>query len=241
MFKSDSGIRIPVTLFEVPYKMYLSPIMPQEGEGTTFTFSHDNEEVPLLELKNEEDNAVVEVFEIWNNHLGYKKDFFQDSVSPPSFKILGFANEDKEHAGEEAANISDNGVAFLPDPTQNHREYLALLSRLGYHVQDDGVVTRDYRRDIKSDYFNISGLGVSTYLKYDHPDPKENNNDGTYNNYSIVGWKQDIKLGCDNYVEIVTRAVDANSGLKILVVQISERQLKNNISFLKKNTTHISQ
>lgn len=233
LFKSDTGVRIPVTLFEVPYKMYLSPIMPQTGEGTLFTFSHDNEEVPLLELKNEEDGSLVEIFEIWNNNLGYKKDIFQNSISPPSFKILGFANADREPTNEAETDISDHAVPLLPDPNQNHREHLALLSRLGYKVQGD-VVTRDYRRDIKSDYFNISGLGVSTYLKYDHPDPKENNADGTQNNYSIVGWKQDIKLGCDNYVEIVTRAVDANSGLKILVVEISERQIKNNISFLKK-------
>nr|MBK9651820.1 hypothetical protein [Bacteroidota bacterium] len=106
----------------------------------------------------------------------------------------------------------DKDVFLLPDPNNYDRSNLAQLTNI-----------KEFNRDVSSNYFNLSSLGVSTFLEYFNLDEKK---------FKVVGWKQDIKLGRDNYVELTEKAIDSRSTLKLLLSDISERRIEKGKSVL---------
>jgi hypothetical protein len=217
LLKSDGEkkIPVPVTLFELPYKMYLSPIAPyiEKEDKPRLTFAKHNTQLKMISSQFETENGYpgkVDVFELWNNDVVYKqKQKFGYKFYPPSFKILGYAN-------------NDNNTELLPK--EGDRKNLMHLTQLGV---GENHISRDFDRDVKSQYFNISSLGSSISLEYKNNTPLD---------YKIYCWKQEIKLGRDNLVNIDTRAIDSFSGLKIIITEVSERVIKNGICFLNKRS-----
>lgn len=202
--------RVPVTLIEAPYKMYLTPVVHQgplyENAHNHFNFTGDNRGSVLWKDKGEKNK----LHEIWNSGIEFsiENDFEGHYSKAPSFKVIAF---EETNPGVDKASHEQY---LLPSPHEEFKD----RSRLAKLTNLPG-----YGRNVNSQYFNLSTLGVSTFLNYENFDDQ---------NTALVAWKQDIKLGRDNYVEIVELGVCARTGLKVLVSRIAERRLDNGVSYL---------
>lgn len=204
---AKDGINWPLTTFEIPYKLFLSPIAKPLGSNETRIFGEHvfigkNKADNLLSDNFREDGRQLQVYKPWSNELVFKT--FDNQVFSPRFKAVHYLCPDP---GDK-----DNNIELLPAPV--HREEILELTM-------DPLPDRD----IKSEMFLISATGVTTNLLYKNDFPKA---------YSTVAWEQRIAEGRDNYVSITFRAVDVFTGLKLKVSIVAERAYDFGISYLPK-------
>lgn len=196
----------PISKFELPYKLYLSPIAsPYFGEvdpGRSQELARNSGDHIFLFNNNDQffelENNELTIIRPWGNEMVFET--LENEQSPPRFKALTWTGQDND------------SEPLLPEP--DHRRQLTNLTMIPNHD-----------RDILSRYFKISAYGGSTYLKYKNNNPLKE---------SIVGWEQDTKYARDNYVSITVRAVDVFTGLKLLISVVAERLYKHGVSFLQK-------
>jgi hypothetical protein len=191
---------IPVTFFEAPYKMLLSPRHPesliipsplQAGDIFRHQFGSNAQRI-YFQYRLPDRQLIVSA--LWQNKLQYhisQPAQKKDVVQSPNMKVVGYLS-------------TDDGFHVLPDPSD--RKPLAQLISLN-----------DPPRDITTDFFQVSSLGISTFYHY------FNLNSCTT---SRVGWNQEIALGRDNYVEVIVKAICIRSGLKVIVSKIAERRIE---------------
>lgn len=215
---SINGMEVPVTLLEVPFKMFLSPVQPihrsDRDTDYRFQFARNNDLFSYYKIENGSVRQTLS--ELWNNYLLFRTSSKEKGVSdaPPTFKILAYEELTQKERNDARTSLPPDykQPMLLPNPLDSHRSNLAKLSNF------DGE-----GRDIQSTHFNVSSLGATTYLNYFNLDERQ---------FVIVGWKQDIKLGRDNYVEITDKGIDTRTSLKLLISEISERRIEGGKSFL---------
>lgn len=197
--------------FEVPYKMFLSPISePKQGykferQIGKFSFS-SNINLNLLE-HSKKGSSFYSLNNIWENQLKFQS--INGNSYPPRFKIVDY--ESQKAIDNDVKHEDESHIKLLPYPS--HRKELNELTMLPYS-----------KRDVVSNFFKISALGTSTKLKYKNEQPIENT--------TIVSWEQHIKYARDNYVSVTLRAIDVFTGLKLLISTVAERKFKEGKSFL---------
>jgi len=225
-FFFDAGpVKLPVTLFEVPYRLFLSPISrmtPRSQRGDYhlgYVFKNNNSLVQLF--YKQEGDAKYWMTLPWENELQYAvqspNGITKDS---PNFKAIAYAPSNDKR---------DKRLI----PEEWHRKDIIEHSLLDFDSES---------RDIKSSQFKFSALGATTFLHYKNLYPKFKR--------SFVEWKQDIKNGRDNFVELVQIGVDIRSGKKVLVSEIGERVIHNgkslwikryHLKFLEKDKTYTNE
>ena len=178
---------IPITTFELPYKLYLTPFQDK------FIFGSN---------KMREKGKTVELW--WNQiQSPLRKSNF------PSFKVIGYENNNGNYIGSEK---------YLP--TEGDREKLTKqFLKPRTDKPEDEAETLDFR---------ITPLGAITKIRYNQDDK----------NYEvaespIIEWKQDINLGRDNYVKVVTLGVIMPFGFKCKHIRIGERKIREGVSFVE--------
>ncbi|MCD8740780.1 hypothetical protein LT679_09230 [Mucilaginibacter roseus] len=204
---SQASSHQPITTFDVPFRMSLSPIANPLTGNTQFTRTlgehvfTENNLLKLHYLCTCKSRQEVKIVSPWENSLVFRT--IDNELAPPRFKVVRAV----------CPQTADRGVELLPAPV-NREELKELTMR------------KEYDRDVTADYFKIAALGATAYLKYKNDDPTLK--------FSIVGWQQKIKYARDNYVSVTFRAVDVFTGLKLLISIIAEREFKFGISFLPK-------
>jgi hypothetical protein len=208
-FFFDAGItRLPVTLFEVPYQLFLTPtnrILPRSRgdyhEG--YIFEHNN--VPICYFSNQKGTETITLSQAWENKLIYHIKGKNASISlSPNFKAVAFG-------------LRDGELPLLPSPLQRIKI-----------VEHSLAEFKDESRDIMSKEFKIGAFGVTSNSCYKNMSP--------LNNSSFFAYKHRIKNGRDNYVEILEVGVDIRSGKKVLVAEIGQRvHHKGNSKWVKRN------
>lgn len=208
------AVKWPLTKFELPYKMYLTPIGRPLHDNNDYhrilgeySFIHPN----TRREEFSDSKAGVTIVKPWQNELGFIDD--NNVVSPPRFKVAHWENQ--------SDTDGDTCTELLPAPI--HREELYNLTML-----------QDFDRDVVTEFLKVGALGGSTFLKYSHHEPTVELADGSKLQYTTVGWEQDVKLARDNYVSITFRAVDVFTGIKLLVSIVSQRRYLHGVSFLEK-------
>ena len=194
----------PLTTFEVPYKLFLSPIAhPNQKNERIFgehIFKKDNKIISLLPDHFQEKNKNIQVYKPWSNELIFKT--LDNTELTPRFKAVHFecqdANDPVELLPAPIHRFDLRGLTMMPEPT----------------------------RDVQSEMFLISSTGASTSLHYKNDDPTKD--------YSVVAWDQKIIEGRDNYVSITFRAIDVFTGIKLNVSIIAERTYAEGVSYLPK-------
>lgn len=143
LFKNVKGELIPLSTFEVPYKMMLSPI--NDTKDGRYNFD-SNEFLSLYNKKG------VHICEVWHNNLKYN--LVTGEKTNPRFKIVNYLNASVKD------NDKNNGfiVDLLPSP----------MNRMDLH---NLTLYPEKERDVTSKQFEISALGASASLQYSHPDP----------------------------------------------------------------------
>lgn len=184
-FPFQKNSNIPVTTFELPYKLYLTPFPDQ------FIFSSNN--------LREKGNTV----ELWWNQIKSS----QRKSGHPSFKVIGYEANNGDYSGSEK---------YLP--TEADRALLA--TQFLRNGEEHEAETLD---------FKITPLGAITKIRYNEK-PDHN---GNYPVGDIIEWKQDVNLGRDNYVKIVTLGVIMPFGHKCKHIRIGERKIKDGVSFVE--------
>ena len=181
------NVNVPITTFELPYKLYLTPFQDK------FIFGSN---------KIKEKGSTVELW--WNQiQSPLRKNNY------PSFKVIGYENNNADYTGSEK---------YLP--TEGDREKLTkqfLKPRID--KPEDEAETLDFR---------ITPLGAITKIRYNQDDK----------NYEvaespIIEWKQDINLGRDNYIKVVTLGVIMPFGFKCKHIRIGERKIRDGVSFVE--------
>ncbi|GAB1858039.1 hypothetical protein MHTCC0001_28760 [Flavobacteriaceae bacterium MHTCC 0001] len=197
--------RWPISRFETPYMMHLSPIAPpllddeiEDDPRALGTFEFLSNATEELYRKKKES-----ITKVWENELYFSS--IDGQVSSPRFKVLQYEPKELEDCNQT--------VELLPAPI--HRQELHHLTMLP-----------SAKRDVISRYFKVSSLGASTHLNYKNGKPIK----GT----AIVGWEQNIKYARDNEVSITFRAVDVFTTLKVLVSIKAERKFSDGKSYLLK-------
>lgn len=180
-FHNDNGV--PVTTFELPYKLYLTPFPDK------FIFSSNN--------LREKGNTV----ELWWNQIKSS----QRKSGHPSFKVIGYEANNGDYSGSEK---------YLP--TEADRALLA--TQFLRNGEEHEAETLDFR---------ITPLGTITKIRYNE------DLDKNYQAGDIIEWKQDINLGRDNYVKVVTLGVIMPFGFKCKHIRIGERKIKDGVSFVE--------
>lgn len=205
----DSGNPLqPITTFEVPYKMWISPIAtPIENDQSDsgyfralgeHIFKDDND--VKIHYHGNVNEELVEIVSPWQNSLVFKD--LTNRISQPRFKVVR---------------------AICQDPTIGERNLLP--APINREELKELTMRPEYDRDVRSEFFKISSFGASTYLKYKNDDPDK---------FSLVAWEQKIKYARDNYVSVTFRAIDVFTGLKLLISIVAERRFKHGISYLQK-------
>ncbi len=141
--KEPNKIGIPLSTFEVPYKMMLSPINDTDPGRYVF----DSNVLQSLYTKK-----GVHISEIWHNNLKYAK--ITGEKTDPRFKIVNYLNA---HI-DDHDKVDDVIVKLLPAP----------INRMDLH---NLTLLPEKERDVTSKQFEISALGISASLNYSHPDP----------------------------------------------------------------------
>jgi hypothetical protein len=191
-FPFQKSENIPITTFELPYKLYLTPFPDK------FIFSSNK--------LREKGNTV----ELWWNQI---KSPLRKS-GHPTFKVIGWENNASGTREDNTKEDYATGEKYLP--TEDDREHLTkqFLRKDGHEAE-----TLDFR---------ISSLGAITKIRYYEDEklyrPSEDDR---------VEWKQDINLGRDNYVKIVTLGVIMPFGHKCKHIRIGERKIKDGVSFVE--------
>ncbi|MFY7938286.1 MAG: hypothetical protein ACOVOQ_12970 [Flavobacterium sp.] len=187
-FQNDNNV--PITTFELPYKLYLTPFPDK------FIFSSNN--------LREKGNTV----ELWWNQIKSP----QRKFGHPSFKVIGYEKNDTGKREDNSKEDYSTGEKYLP--IEDDR---ALLTK--QFLREDGheAETLDFR---------ITPLGAITKIRY-------NELDKNYQAGDIIEWKQDINLGRDNYVKVVTLGVIMPFGFKCKHIRIGERKIKDGVSFVE--------
>ncbi|WP_026713525.1 hypothetical protein [Flavobacterium daejeonense] len=200
---------VPLTTFEIPYKMFLSPIAlsDETDEKKLMRLQGDyiflkNNAPQIHHIDKRKKNGQIEIISPWQNTLVFKD--LRQNISPPRFKIV-------KYIGQEC-DIDDK-TELLPAPIQRYD-----LNGL--------TMLPEYDRDVISDYFMISARGGTTSLKYKHDDPTAE--------HALAAWDQIIKDGRDNFTRVTYRAVDVFTGLKLLISIVAPRDFKAGVSFLPK-------
>lgn len=206
-FGNNQNVPWPITKFELPYKMFLSPIAQPSTENAgefirqygNYEFLGDNS---AINVEYTSDSGGLRIIAPWETRLVFRNN--ENQVFDPRLKVVHWLcqrNSDNDQKSE-----------LLPAPI--HRDEL------------HGLTMRpDFDRDVLSTLVTISALGGNAALKYKNDDPGE---------YSLVAWEQKIKYARDNYVSVTFRAVDVFTGIKLLISIIAERDYKFGVSFLPK-------
>lgn len=206
LLNSNKSAEWPISFFEAPYKMFLSPIAEPAGIAA-------ETEDPYARMKGEHifqhPNAALELFDAgdfrivrpWENYLVYEA--HNGEHIAPRFKVIHYLCQ----TGQESTPRE-----LLPSP-MNRMELKYLTMR------------PEYDRDVWSDFFQVTALGVNTNLYYENPDPDK---------ATLIAWEQRVRYARDNYVSVTFRAVDHFTGLKLRVSVIAERDYLHNVSFLPK-------
>lgn len=195
-FFDTGGIKLPVSLIEI-YKLFLSPIAPSlKGKrGRT----------DLGYVFSNPQNKTVE-------YLRYEDGNGKVLITRPWENDLHYSIQYPDHQVQLPPHFK--AVAHQDDINEGS------LIPNGYDrneiVEHSLLDFKTDTRDIISDYFKIGVLGLSTYLQYDNLYSKKGSN--------FVGWKQEVKNGRDNYVEIISIGIDIRTGKKVLVSKIGERK-----------------
>ncbi len=203
---NDKNVSWPLTSFEVPYKMMLSPIAePHEFvEGTDDYKRKSGEHLFAFsnKLRCEFFGKNFCIVRPWENKLIFRTN--ENTELLPRFKVV-------QWMCQEGVD-NDNGKELLPSP----------LNRCELH---NLTMLPEFDRDVWSELFQISSLGVNTDLFYKNDNPLK---------FSLVAWEQRIRYARDNFVSVTYRAVDHFTGLKLKVSIIAERDYKHDVSFLPK-------
>ena len=195
----------PITTFEVPYKLFLSPIAEPNEEGKRIfgqhAFRKSNKIVDLVPQNYKEDGKIVKIYNPWNNELIFRT--YDNRELNPRFKVVHYLCQDNY----------DKGLELLPAPI--HRDELHGLTM---RTEPD--------RDVIAETFRFSALGSTANLRYKNDNPTKD--------YSTVAWEQKIVEARDNYVSVTFRAIDVFTGLKLNISIIAERAYKLGVSYLPK-------
>lgn len=214
-----------LTLLEVPYKIWLTPIAPPDpnGQGNfsrlpgEHVFESNNDIVSYIDEPF--NKQQVKMVSVWENSLVFRSAPDQKKY-PPRFKVIkykaqGTYNEQEEKIAENWRNgvpKSDGRSDLLPAPID--RDAL-------HHL----TMQPDYDRDVYSDYFKISALGASGLWQYRNDNPER---------FALIAWLQEVKYARDNRVAVTYRGIDYFTALKLEVSIITNRDFKLGTSFLPK-------
>lgn len=143
-FLNRDGNRIPLSTFEVPYKMMLSPI--NDTDLGRYMFESND----LLSLYNKNG---VHIRAVWHNNLKYAT--VTGERTDPRFKIVNYLNANEQ----DKDKLADSQIVKL-QPAPIHRMDLHNLTLIP-----------EKERDVTSKQFEFSALGASASLHYKHPDP----------------------------------------------------------------------
>lgn len=213
-FQNSSDVSWPLTKFEIPYKIFLSPIAPGaqisaeeqvEGmpRGEKFVRQYGEYEFIGSNLtKTEFYNDKVEIVRIWENRLMFRDN--GNAYADPNFKAVTW----------DCQNAEDHDTQSDLIPAPINREEI------------NGLTMRpEFDRDIFSYGFKIGAYGATAHLKYRNDDPDM---------YSLVCFELITKYGRDNFASVSFRAVDTFTGMKLLVSVLTVRDYKFGVSFLPK-------
>lgn len=224
---------IPVSFFEMPYKMFLSPTAPTGKLGFKFPGNnHTPIEQSFPVVTSDHRKITLRITELYSNDMFlYDPMNAETPYSSPPLRILGYANElnnesqSEQHstnyyqcngAGTLPAGVKTYGLLpygsdvsdGLPRPGGNHRLNLAKLSNL---TDSNDLQTRN----LTTTKFLLTSWGGYTNLCYYNLESK---------GYEIVSFKDKIVLGRDERVEVVTMGKD-HFGIKCFYIQISQATL----------------
>ncbi|NOU59708.1 hypothetical protein [Marinifilum caeruleilacunae] len=192
---SNHTKKVPVTFFDAPFKMFLSPF--QEQSSSELFFSSSNKEQQLLKTRRNEKIAITRLVKLWSNNLRSNSEHFITE-----FKAIGYAGTDIQI--EPRPN-------FLPSELQR---------------KEISTLTTRYQQTIKTDFFEVTGLGLSSDLIFKnniHSIP-----------YSLSKWEQFIHFGRTNFTNIESLGFDANTGIKLIINEIDSREFKRGKSYVRR-------
>ncbi len=199
--------RLPPSMLELPLGMYLSPAAPEEKDVSDFSYFVKNNQT--RDLDRAIGNDLFELSSIDLKLRSLRKTERGEEVfeGPPEFKVLAYSQLDKDNY--------DNSTLLLPNPRVDDRGKIA---RSTYLENSSGP------RNVRSKGFRLSTLGATTQLTYENRNSVKG---------SVVAWYQYVRQGRDNYVEIKLDGVDCRTGLKVIISRITERVLRDGITYLQ--------
>lgn len=212
----EKGNHKPTSIFELPYKLYSSPLIEFSGE-----WSWKNKNDIQISPGGSRNESVVE---IWHN------EFVNLKGEHPKFRIVGFAGSDryeethgkvKRYIGEKHTDENEQTTSMLPadlpdsDSDNDHRH---LIHELSIQSDEHLTISRD---------FKLSGIGATVKLAYKNPEP------GAIKDNDLVEWKQDINLGRDQFIKVAKLGVLCPFGMKVLFIKIGQRRIENGVSYVR--------
>lgn len=156
--------------------------------------------------QNKEMKAGSNAFLLWHNRL---KAITPQGEEPLTFRALAYADEEALHESTSARLL----------PNEQARPKLSKLLWLN----------NLRKRYLSASPLIVTGIGATTKLAYEDVDPVE----GAHGNLGYVEWKQEINLGRDQFIKLVTLGLLVPSMTKALYIEIGERKIENGISFIE--------
>ncbi len=205
---STSPFKIPTTIFELPYKLFLSPVDPtkrilgKEGDEKVGYNFGPNDYVHYYTKYDRKKKTFSYISRPWENELNYVLSRESgDLMFTPNFKAVGHLPDEQKYF-----QPGENELKILPNGGQRAE----IVDHTLYNMRIDS-------RDIQSKNFKVGALGATTFLRY--------KNAKALDVSSFVGWDHDVKNGRDNYAKVTYIGIDIRSGKKVLVSEIGQRHI----------------
>ncbi len=174
---TDNPNKIPFTVFEIPYKMFLSPI-----NSNNLKFVHNINEKVLFRIDEKEKKLYL--YELWQSKL-----IIKENLAPPEFRIIGWS--------DKSDKIDDDKII----PNSERRMQLTNLSNLvdkdrqtnseSFKISSLGVTTNLEYNNKNPDKYELVKWRQEITL-------------GRDNNAVVVGRAIDLKTGLKLLVSEIT-------------------------------------
>lgn len=202
--KSTNGN--PVTVLEIPYRLFLCPRVPDVNDNLG--------ERIMLDYQWSFSNAD---HHMWKVDLEVKGD---NSNIPRKLELMMVGSPDYPKADESAdalflLNVGEKEVSKALPQAKDRSNLVDLYIK--------------FKLLARTQKLTFTALGISTFIEFKNTRIEETTSNNNKNN--LYGWKQLISFGRDEEVTVVRLILDKETGLKMLHVQTEKRKTMKGVSY----------
>jgi hypothetical protein len=216
----------PITAIEAPWRLIISPKLPDYGEfDFHWSFTHEEAVTP----KNLQGTSRSQ-YEMWMATLQVRKRKSEKDKETYLAHLHPDSVMDVMIIGAPDSNLTDTDIKAT---------YADLMEGVAYRVLPEPEDKIDlmnlyiaYKLFARTDKMTFSPLGLTTRLEIKNTLHNKTSAATSIPNVQLYSWIQDIAFGRDQEVQVTFVLLDKNTSLKMLWIKTTNRRVKMGVAYL---------